>query len=144
MIRFMKVDGRKLSHSHLEEIRFEAVKAVQAGKSPSEVAREMNLYPNRVFVWLAMYRAGGWDALRSNKASGRPKRLTGRQLKWIYVTVTTKNPMQLQFVLICVVDTGNDTHADSTQVRDQAWFGLGGTTACSDGFDLPEAADPSI
>jgi hypothetical protein len=37
MIRFMKVDGRKLSHSHLEEIRFEAVKAVQAGKSPSEV-----------------------------------------------------------------------------------------------------------
>jgi transposase len=97
MIRFMKVDGRKLSHAHLEEIRFEAVKAVQAGKSPSEVAREMGLYPNRVFVWLSMYRAGGWDALRAHKASGRPKRLNGRQLKWIYDVVTTKNPMQLKF-----------------------------------------------
>ena len=97
MIRFMKVDGRKLSHADLEEIRFEAVKAVQAGKSPSEVAREMGLYPNRVFVWLAMYRAGGWDSLRARKASGRPKRLTGRQLQWIYNTVTTKNPMQLKF-----------------------------------------------
>lgn len=93
----MKVDGRKLNHAHLEEIRVEAVKAVQSGKSPSEVAREMGLYPNRVFVWLAAYRAGGWDALRARKATGRPKRLTGRQLKWIFDTVTTKNPMQLKF-----------------------------------------------
>jgi len=93
----MKVDGRKLGHSHLEAIRFQAVKAVQAGNSPTDVAREMGLYTNRVFVWLAMYRAGGWDALRSRKASGRPKRLNARQLKWIYDTVTLKNPMQLQF-----------------------------------------------
>ena len=51
----------------------------------------------RVFVWLAAYRAGGWDALRARKASGRPKRLTGSQLRWIYNTVTSKNPLQLQF-----------------------------------------------
>ena len=38
----MKVDGRKLSHAKLEEIRFAAVKAVQAGQSPS--ARAMGLY----------------------------------------------------------------------------------------------------
>src|SRR3954466_14884137 len=119
MIRSMKVDGRKLSHAHLEEVRFEAVKAVQAGKSPSEVAREMGLYPNRVFVWLAMYRAGGWDALRAQKASGRPKRLHGRQLKWIY----DKKPHATQ-VPICVVDTRHDTHADSTQVRDHVEFSL--------------------
>ena len=97
MIRFMKVDGRKLSHSQLEEIRFKAVKAVQAGQAPSQVAREMDLYPNRVFVWLAMYRAGGWDALRARKVTGRPKRLSAKQLKWIYDTVTTKNPTQLNF-----------------------------------------------
>jgi transposase len=71
----MKVDGRKLSHAKLEEIRFAAVKAVQAGQSPSAVARAMGLYSNRIFVWLAAYRSGGWDALRSRKASGRPKRL---------------------------------------------------------------------
>ena len=93
----MKVDGRKLNHSQLEAIRFEAVKAVQAGEPPTAVAHEMGLYTNRVFVWLAAYRAGGWDALRARKASGRPKRVTGSQMKWIYNTVTSKNPTQLQF-----------------------------------------------
>jgi hypothetical protein len=53
----MKVDGRKLNHSQLEAIRFEAVKAVQAGEPPTAVAHEMGLYTNRVFVWLAAYRA---------------------------------------------------------------------------------------
>ena len=61
------------------------------------MARALGLYPARVFVWLAAYRAGGWDALRARKASGRPKRLTGSQLRWIYNTVTSKNPLQLQF-----------------------------------------------
>ena len=97
MIQHMKVDGRKLSHAQLEEVRFKAVKAVQAGQSPTAVARELGLYPTRIFGWLAAYRSGGWDALRARKASGRPKRLTGAQLKWIYNTVTTKNPMQLRF-----------------------------------------------
>ena len=93
----MKIDGRKLSHAQLEAIRFRAVKAVQAGQPPTAVARALGLYPARVFVWLAAYRAGGWDALRARKASGRPKRLTGSQLRWIYNTVTSKNPLQLQF-----------------------------------------------
>jgi hypothetical protein len=48
----MKVDGRKLSHSQLEAIRFAAV---QAGAPPTAVAREMGLYTNRVFVWLAAW-----------------------------------------------------------------------------------------
>ena len=89
--------GRKLSHAQLEAIRFQAVKAVQTGQPPTAVARALGLYPARVFVWLAAYRAGGWDALRARKASGRPKRLTGSQLRWIYNTVTSKNPLQLQF-----------------------------------------------
>ena len=93
----MKIDGRKLSHAQLEAIRFQAVKAVQAGQPPTAVARALGLYPARVFVWLAAYRAGGWDALRARKASGRPKRLTGSQLRWMYNTVTSKNPLQLQF-----------------------------------------------
>lgn len=93
----MKVDGRKLSHQKLEEIRIQAVKAVQSGKSPSEVSRELGLYPNRVFVWLAAYRSGGWDALRAKKVPGRPKTLTGGQIAWIYRMVTEKSPLQLKF-----------------------------------------------
>ncbi|MGH9427406.1 MAG: IS630 family transposase [Terriglobia bacterium] len=92
----MKIDGRKLSHEKLEEIRIKAVKAVQGGDTPTAVAREMGLYTNRIFVWLASYRAGGWDALRSRKATGRPKRLTGKQIRWIYNTVTMKSPLQLK------------------------------------------------
>jgi len=92
----MKIDGRKLSHAKLEEIRFKAVKAVQGGQVPTIVAREMGLYSNRIFVWLATYRAGGWDALRARKGTGRPKRLTGRQIQWVYNTVTMKNPLQLK------------------------------------------------
>jgi transposase len=92
----MKIDGRKLSHAKLEEIRFKAVKAVQRAQAPTAVAREMGLYTNRVFVWLAAYRAGGWDALRARKGTGRPKRLSGRQIQWIYNTVTMKSPLQLK------------------------------------------------
>jgi transposase len=92
----MKIDGRKLSHAKLEEIRFKAVKAVQEGEPPTAVARTMGLYANRVFVWLAMYRAGGWDALRASKGTGRPKRLNGRQIQWIYNTITMKSPLQLK------------------------------------------------
>jgi len=71
----MRVDGRKLSHEKLEEIRIEAVRRVQSGEAPTAVARSMGLYTNRIFIWLAAYRNGGWQALRARKAMGRPKRL---------------------------------------------------------------------
>lgn len=92
----MRVDGRKVSHAKLEEARFEAVRRVQAGEAPTAVARDMGLYTNRIFIWLAAYRSGGWDALRSRKAMGRPKRLAAKQIRWIYDTVTTKNPLQFK------------------------------------------------
>lgn len=92
----MRVDGRKVSHAKLEETRFEAVRRVQAGEAPTAVARDMGLYTNRIFIWLAAYRSGGWDALRSRKAMGRPKRLAAKQIRWIYDTVTTKNPLQFK------------------------------------------------
>ena len=92
----MRVDGRKVSHAKLEETRFEAVRRVQAGEAPTAVARDMGLYTNRIFIWLAAYRNGGWDALRSRKAMGRPKRLAAKQIRWLYDTVTTKNPLQFK------------------------------------------------
>ncbi|AWP24489.1 IS630 family transposase [Acidiferrobacter sp. SPIII_3] len=92
----MRVDGRKIDHAKLEEIRFEAVRRVQAGEAPTTVARDMGLYTNRIFIWLAAYRSGGWDALRARKAMGRPKRLNAKQMRWIYDAVTLKNPLQLK------------------------------------------------
>jgi transposase len=42
--------------------------------------------------WLAKYREGGVEALRSRKASGRPAKLSGKDLQRIYRVVVGKDP----------------------------------------------------
>jgi len=93
----MKIDGRRVGHSTLELIRIAAVRLVRLeGRTPTQAAREMGVDRRRVFGWLARHRAGGWQALRSRKATGRPTRLNGRQIQWLYRTVTAKSPYQLK------------------------------------------------
>ena len=93
----MKQDARKLSHQSLSDLRRRAVASVQDSHSPDEVADTLGVSRAAVFAWLAMYRGGGWHALEARKRGGRPRKLTGQQMRWIYRTVTGKNPLQLNF-----------------------------------------------
>lgn len=90
-------DGRRLSHKVREEIRIRAVKRVEAGESPEDVVKALGFHRSRIYEWLAAYREGGIEALRTRPIPGRPRKLNGKQLKRIYDLVTRKNPLQLQF-----------------------------------------------
>ena len=78
-------------------MRERAVRSVQDGESPEVVARVIGVNRSTIYGWLAQYRRGGWGALKAKPLFGRPPKLDGKKLKWIYDIVTQKNPLQLNF-----------------------------------------------
>jgi transposase len=92
-----KQDARRLDHRTLTELRKRAVASVQDGQHPADVANALGVTRAAMYGWLALYRRGGWGALDARKRGGRPPKLDGRAIAWIYDTVTMKNPLQLQF-----------------------------------------------
>src|SRR5271169_4895372 len=90
-------DARQLSHDMLEDMRRRAVMAVHEGQSPEAVGKAFGLNRTTIYDWLAQYRRGGWGALKAKPLAGRPPKLNGKQMKWIYNTVTQKNPLQMKF-----------------------------------------------
>ena len=93
----MKTDARALDHKTLTELRKRGVAAVQAGESPDSVAAALGVNLRTVFRWLAQYRHGGWGKLDAHKRGGRPPKLDGGALRWVYKTVADKTPLQLNF-----------------------------------------------
>jgi len=92
-----KNDARRLDHATLESMRERAVRSVQAGESPEVVAAVLGVNRSSLYSWLAQYRRGGWGALKAKPLFGRPPKLDGKKLKWIYDRVTQKSPLQLKF-----------------------------------------------
>src|SRR5450432_1103173 len=92
-----KDDARKLDHKTLEAMRERAVQRVQEGESPEVVAQIFGVGRTAMYRWLAQYRRGGWGALKAKPVPGRPPKLDGGKLQWLYNTVTHKNPLQLKF-----------------------------------------------
>lgn len=98
MIPVMKnIDGRKLKHDVLTEFRKRAVALVQSGESPEVVVKAMGFSRACIYNWLAMYRAGGWDALDARKRGGRPRKLKGHMIQRVYRIVVGKDPRQYNF-----------------------------------------------
>src|SRR3970040_1648805 len=90
-------DGRSISHEAVEEIRIRAVQRVEAGESPEALIRALGFGRTVIYGWLAKYHQRGIGGLRAKPIPGRPPKLTPRQVRWIYQTVTGKNPLQLRF-----------------------------------------------
>lgn len=81
----------------LTELRKRDVSGVQAGESPTRVAAALGVNLRTLFRWLALYRRGGWGQREAGKRGGRPPKLNSRALRWIYNTVSNKNPQQMKF-----------------------------------------------
>jgi hypothetical protein len=71
-----------------------AVEAVTLRKEPVElVARIHNIPLRTAFDWLARYRQGGWHSLIEKTRQGRPTKVTGDDMKWLYYAITMGNPL---------------------------------------------------
>jgi len=97
MLFMTEQDGRKLTHETLEALRIRAVKQVEAGESPEIVIQALGFHRSSIYNWLASYREGGIEALKSRKAMGREPKLKGRQLQKLYHIITARNPLNLKF-----------------------------------------------
>lgn len=74
--------------------RKEVVEAVVLRTEPIElVARIYNIPLRTVFDWLARYRQGGWHALIEGNRQGRPKKISGEDMKWLYDAITMGSPL---------------------------------------------------
>jgi len=90
-------DGRKLDHKTLEQVRMRVVRQVEDGVSPEHLAGVLGFARSTVFGWMARYREGGLEALKARPLSGRPRKLSGTQLRQVYTMVTGNDPRQLSF-----------------------------------------------
>lgn len=81
----------------LFEKRKNAVAAVQRGEPASVVARTHDVPVRTLFAGLARYRSGGWHRLKEGPRSGRPPRVTGEALQWLYGAITLGDPRQFKF-----------------------------------------------
>ena len=91
------MDARRLDHKTLTELRKRGVESVQNGQSPEIVAKALGINRVTMYGWLSRYRNGGLGALDARKRGGRKPKLDAKAIKWIYNTVTSKNPLQLKF-----------------------------------------------
>jgi transposase len=65
--------------------RNEVVEAIVIrGEPVAVVARVYNIALRTVFGWLARYRSGGWEALQEDSRKGRPRKVSGSDLEWLY------------------------------------------------------------
>jgi transposase len=93
----MKIDGRTLSHEALEHIRKVAVARVKAGERPGAVIQSYGFSRAAIYKWLQAEAKGGEEALRSRKGTGRPRKLSAKQMEQVRRWINGKDPRQYGF-----------------------------------------------
>ena len=78
--------------------RKDVVEAIVVRQEPVHLVARIYKIPQRtIFDWLARYKSGGWHALEEKARSGRPRKLSGEDMRWVYESVTMGNPQNFQF-----------------------------------------------
>jgi transposase len=92
----MKRDGRSLDRQTQEAIRLMAIERIREGERPAEVIEAYGFNRTTIYKWIkASFRPGvGIKALRSTKATGRPRSLTPRQEQQVFRWVNGRDPRQ--------------------------------------------------
>ena len=81
-----------------DQKRKDVVEAIVIRHEPVHLVKRIYNIPERtIFNWLSLYRSGGWDALKEQARSGRPRKISAGDMQWIYNAVTMGNPMNYQF-----------------------------------------------
>ena len=93
---FMKRDGRTFDHQTLEQIRLMAVARVREGEPAAEVIAAYGFNRTTIYKWLraALQPGVGIKALRSTKATRRPRSLTPAQERQVYRWINGRDPRQ--------------------------------------------------
>src|SRR3990172_3696604 len=94
--RDMKLDGRTLDHTTLEQIRRMAVQRVREGEKPADVIASFGFCRTTIYKWMnaAAGRGRGLKALRSTRGTGRPRSLTSAQERQVFRWINGRNPRQ--------------------------------------------------
>ena len=96
VILYMKRDGRSLDRQTQEAIRLMAIERIREGERPSEVIEAYGFNRTTIYKWInAALRPGvGIKALRSTKATGRPRSLSARQEQQVFRWINGRDPRQ--------------------------------------------------
>lgn len=93
-------DARKLAPAAQEQLRLQAARLREEGRSLNEVAQICGVAPTTVSEWHTRYREGGADALRQRKRGrreGEQRELSAEQEKKLHRWIAQKTPEQMQF-----------------------------------------------
>lgn len=90
-------DARKLPRKAKEQLRIAAVKRVDAGESPEDVAAGIGINRRQIYRWIEAFHYGGEDALKAKPIKGAPPKLDAKQMAKLSRIVRENNPLQLKF-----------------------------------------------